>query len=143
MKVSVVMASFNGEKYIQRQLDSILCQLKSEDELLISDDGSKDKTMQIVKQYQERYSVIRTVEGPRRGVVNNFNNAIRQAKNDVIFLCDQDDVWMPDKIEIVKKCFEHNKNRKVIMHDAVLCDENEKIFSKESIFEKRNAKMVF
>ena len=98
--ISVCMATYNGEKYIKEQLDSILCQLGNNDELIISDDGSTDKTLEIIQSYQEpRVKILSNAK--RHSVIGNFENALINAKGDYIFLADQDDVWMPDKVKTV------------------------------------------
>ena len=76
VSLSVAMASYNGERYISQQIDSILPQLRAQDELIISDDGSKDKTMEIIKHYAEKDSRVRVVQGPRQGVIKNFEHAL-------------------------------------------------------------------
>ncbi|MDE5790886.1 MAG: glycosyltransferase family 2 protein [Muribaculaceae bacterium] len=96
--VSVCMATFNGEKYILEQIESILPQLGKRDELVISDDGSTDGTLEIIRSLQDsRIKLLHNNE--RHGVAGNFENAIRHASGEVIFLSDQDDVWLPGKIE--------------------------------------------
>ena len=103
--VSVCMATFNGEKFIKEQIDSILCQLSDYDELIVSDDGSTDKTVDIIKSYNDRrisiFNHVRNFETNSLTsiVSSNFENAIKHAKGDYIFLSDQDDVWLPNKIE--------------------------------------------
>lgn len=102
--VSVCMATFNGEKFIKEQIDSILCQLSDYDELIVSDDGSTDKTVDIIKSYNDRrisiFNHVRNFETNSLTsiVSSNFENAIKHAKGDYIFLSDQDDVWLPNKI---------------------------------------------
>lgn len=99
MTVSVAMAAYNGEKYISKQLDSILMQLKKNDELVISINPSTDETENVVRLYQKNDCRIRVILCEQKGVLANFENAIRHCKNDIIFLSDQDDVWRNDKIE--------------------------------------------
>ena len=94
-KVSVAMASFNGEKYISTQIKTILENLTENDELVISDDGSTDGTRRIIEGFND--SRIRLLEGPKQGVKKNFENAIRNCSGKYIFLSDQDDVWMCGK----------------------------------------------
>ena len=74
--ISVCMATYNGEKYLKEQLDSILKQIKSSDELIISDDGSTDLTCTIIKEYQKEYKNINLIDGPKKGVQKNFENAL-------------------------------------------------------------------
>ena len=95
--ISVCMATYNGEQYLKAQIDSILCQLGEDDELVISDDHSVDHTKEIILRYDDpriRYYDNALV----KGVTHNFENALMKAKGDIIFLADQDDVWYPEKI---------------------------------------------
>lgn len=100
-KISVCLASFNGGGYIFEQIKSILVQLKENDELIISDDGSTDATLSIISLFQD--SRIRLVQGPRQGLVKNFEYALSEAKGDIIFLSDQDDIWVNGKVD---KCLD-------------------------------------
>lgn len=104
--VSVCMATFNGESYIKEQLDSILPQLKAEDEIVISDDGSSDRTLEIIERYHDpRIKVLNHLK--RKGkysfdyTTHNFENAIANSIGDYIFLSDQDDVWLPEKYDVM------------------------------------------
>ena len=119
MRISVVMASLNGAKYIKAQIESICRQLAPDDELVVSDDGSADGTVEIVKRMQARYPVIRLIEGPGEGIFRNFENAILHAKGDIIFLADQDDVWKPDKVKTVMDAF-RDADTLLVLHDADL-----------------------
>ena len=104
--ISVCMAAYNGETYIKEQLSSILNQLTNEDEVIISDDGSTDSTINIIKSFNdERVKILhnkQTKEGKSKHqiVTANFENALKNAKGDYIFLADQDDVWKEDKVKI-------------------------------------------
>lgn len=102
MKVSVCMAVYNGESFVLEQVSSILPQLAPEDELIISDDGSTDRTMDILKEdvSDPRLKLLKSL---KKGIVNNFENALNQATGDIIFLSDQDDIWRPDKVETCKR----------------------------------------
>ena len=91
------MAAYNGEKYIREQIASILPQLSVDDELLVSDDGSTDGTLDVVRSFGD--DRIRLLEGPRNGIVANFNHLLENAQGEYIFLSDQDDIWMPTKVE--------------------------------------------
>lgn len=100
MKISVVMATFNGEKYLEEQLDSILSQTVFPDELIICDDGSVDGTVAILERYQQRDLLKFSVNPQRLGLVDNFKKAVSLArKTNYIALSDQDDFWLPDKLE--------------------------------------------
>ena len=101
MSISIAMATYNGEKYIKDQLDSILVQLGKDDEIIISDDKSTDQTTEIIKKYIKEDSRIKLLEGPQKGFVKNFENALLNCSNEIIFLCDQDDIWLENKKEKV------------------------------------------
>lgn len=102
--ISVAMASYNGEQYIETQIKSILKNLCEFDELIISDDGSTDRTLNIIKEISDRR--IKVLRGPKLGVKKNFENAIKNCKGKYIFLSDQDDVWLDNKVEKVLETFE-------------------------------------
>ena len=136
--ISVCMATYNGEKYLKDQLDSILKQIQSSDEVIISDDGSNDSTRYIIEEFQKEYKNIYLVDGPKRGVQKNFENALKHARGDILFLSDQDDIWMDGKVERVLKEFENSKTLCVV-HDAEIVDGNmNKV--KDSFFELKNGK---
>ena len=98
--VSVCMATYNGATYLLTQIESILSQLAEGDELLIADDGSTDGTLAILQQIQEVR--VRFLGSQRLGSpLLTFERALRQAKGSYIFLADQDDVWVPNKLELV------------------------------------------
>ena len=119
------MATHNGEKYIKEQLDSILCQLYPEDEVVISDDGSTDSTLEIIEGYKDSRIKIYRMMHPHKDmkshyyVTMNFENALKQAKGDYIFLSDQDDVWMPNKVDV---CMEALQNHDMVLHNLQCVD---------------------
>ncbi len=120
--ISVAMASYNGARYIREQMDSILMQLNPEDELIISDDGSTDDTVQTVQEYTAKDGRIRLIRNPGKGVVSNFENAVKACGGDYIFLCDQDDVWVPGKVKTVMDAFRGGAD--LVLSDAIVADEN-------------------
>lgn len=120
MKISVALAAYKGEQYISEQIDSILSQLGENDELIISDDYPEGKTREIVLGYQSEDKRVRYIEGEGRGVVRNFENALRACTGDIIFLADQDDVWMPDKVESIME--EISNGADLVLHDAYVTD---------------------
>jgi len=109
--VSVVMATYNGEKFISEQLESILGQSSKVDEIIIVDDVSRDDTQKVLEQYQGKYTglIKYYVNEKNKGYARNFWDAIKKAKGDIIFLSDQDDVWEKDKVETVKEIFINNE----------------------------------
>ena len=100
MKISVCMASYNGSKYIKNQIQSILIQLNNKDQLIIVDDCSIDNTLQIIKNFKD--SRIKLIKNNRNvGVVATFQKAMKFAKGDIIFLSDQDDEWLDNKVTFI------------------------------------------
>ena len=118
MKISVALAAYKGEQYIAEQLDSILKQLGENDEIIVSDDYPQGKTRDEVLKFQDKR--IRYIEGKGEGVVKNFENALNACTGDVIFLCDQDDAWLPDKVESVMKEIQNGAD--LVLHDAAVAD---------------------
>ncbi len=121
---SVCMATFNGEKYLREQLNSILRQLSTTDELVISDDGSVDSTWNILLEYAQQDSRIKLLKGPQRGLIQNFAHAIEQANGEIIFLADQDDVWLDNKVKRITADFAAHPKRQVVVSDLVIVDED-------------------
>jgi len=108
-KTAILLATYNGEKYIREQIDSILAQTDTDWVLYIHDDGSKDQTMEVIKEYVEKYpEQIIVVEGaPTGGAKSNFFYLFHQVEAPFYMCCDQDDVWLPEKIEITRKEMEN------------------------------------
>jgi len=117
--ISVCVATYNGEKFIKEQLISIMIQLGDNDEIIISDDGSTDKTLQIIDDLNdERICVIKNRFC--RGVNHNFENALKNANGDIIFLSDQDDIWLPNKIKI---CCDELKDNDLVVSNCIVINE--------------------
>lgn len=100
--ISVVIATYNGEKYIEAQLRSVLSQSMSPEEVLIFDDGSTDSTVEVVSRFIEEngcngWRLFLNEEN--KGYCKNFLEGALKASGDYVFFCDQDDVWLPDKIK--------------------------------------------
>jgi len=122
-RISVCMAAYNGERYIEEQLRSILGQLSPEDEVVVVDDASTDGTPDVVRALQDER--IRLLEHTaNQGIVATFEEAIRSAANDIIFLSDQDDVWAPEKVAIVLRAFLENPDVTLVATDAAVMDAN-------------------
>lgn len=125
MKISVCMATYNGEKYIKEQLESILSQLEEDDEVIISDDGSTDETLEIVSSLDdERICIYKNVKGA--SPIYNFENALEKAVGDFIFLSDQDDVWCDGKVSIM---LGYLRDFDLVVSDAFVVDENLNVIS--------------
>lgn len=135
--ISVCMATYNGEKFIKEQIDSILCQLSENDELIISDDYSTDKTVDIIKSYVDPRIKL-YYNGGIKGCTHNFENALKKASGDFIFLSDQDDIWLPGKISKMILFLQKNE------YDLVMCNYilvNEKLEIMKSPFYDENYPM--
>lgn len=135
--ISVALAAYKGEKYIFEQIKSILPQLGKNDEIIVSDDRPGGITEKIVRKMMEKDKRIKYVEGKGKGVVENFVNAIRYCRGDKIFLCDQDDVWLPDKVKLVMR--EFDKGADLVLHNAYVTDRTLKI-TDYSFFELRGSR---
>lgn len=124
IRVSVAMAAYNGASYLQPQIDSILSQLGECDELVVSDDGSADGTLSILRAYQEKDSRVILIDGPRKGIKKNVENAVSHARGRYIFLADQDDIWREDKVQKALAAFEA-QDAYVVIHDAQVFEESD------------------
>lgn len=132
--VSVCLATYNGEKYLREQVDSILSQLGEEDELIVSDDNSTDTTREILSSYGDpRIKVF--LNEKNRGVNGNFENAVSRTSGDYIFLSDQDDVWLPGK---VRECVAALSAADCVVHDCIVID-GEGNVTGESFFAQRGS----
>jgi glycosyltransferase involved in cell wall biosynthesis len=121
MKISVCMATYNGERFIHEQLASILGQLRDADEVVIVDDASTDGTLAIVESFgDERIRIVRQPQN--RGVLQTFNRALDEASGDIIFLSDQDDVWRTDKVLKIKEVFSSGSDVTLVISDARIID---------------------
>ncbi|MFI3299056.1 MAG: glycosyltransferase [Rikenellaceae bacterium] len=123
--ISVCMATYNGERFIKEQLDSILAQLSDLDEVIISDDGSSDSTISIIKGYNDRRIKLLHFRRNKVGIepvhliTTNFENALRHCRGEYIFLSDQDDVWLANKVSIM---MEYLLEYDYVVSDCVVVD---------------------
>ncbi len=100
--ISVALCTYNGERYLREQLDSLLAQTYSNMEIVAVDDGSTDRTVEVLREYEQRDARLHVVVNPRNvGVVRNFERAIALCKGTFIAPCDQDDVWLADKLRML------------------------------------------
>jgi glycosyltransferase involved in cell wall biosynthesis len=121
--ISVCMATCNGERFLRRQLETILPQLADGDELVIADDSSTDGTVAIVRSFADPR--IRLFTGNRfKSPIFNFEFALKQARGEIIVLADQDDVWLENKLAVVRDCFARQAARPyLVVLDAQVVDE--------------------
>lgn len=139
MTLSVVMCCYNGEKYIQEQMDSLKNQSRKADEVIIIDDCSKDDTVQIIKNYiqQNRLHSWTLIENRKnKGWKENFMFGIRQAKGEVIFPCDQDDIWNLEKLEKMSLLMEQNNKILALSSNYTPYYEGEEHRKVDNIFTK-------
>jgi GT2 family glycosyltransferase len=125
LKVSACMAAYNGGDYVEPQLQSILAQLKPTDEIVIVDDGSTDGTVARIAQIRD--TRIRILQHDKnRGVVATFEDALRSASGDVLFLCDDDDVWAPTKVQRFLEVFGREPKARIVQSRVRMIDENDR-----------------
>jgi glycosyltransferase involved in cell wall biosynthesis len=138
MRVSVCMATYNGEKYLHEQLKSILSQLDKTDEIIISDDSSTDSTLEIINSINDpRIKVI--CNQKFKSPIFNFENAINYSLGDIIFLSDQDDVWMPDKVKTVKS---YMIGYDVVLSNCKIVDSNLNIIDESFFYINKSKKGI-
>ena len=140
MKTSVALACYNGERYILEQLESITKQTVLPDEVVISDDGSIDRTISIVRDFIKTanpciHFKIYENQG-NTGPIENFENAIKHASNELVFLCDQDDIWVNTKLETMINIMQ-TYDVEVAFHDGLVIKRNE-----HDIFVKTNHHLI-
>ncbi|MFH0976226.1 MAG: glycosyltransferase family 2 protein [Spirochaetota bacterium] len=119
--VSIALATFNGEKFLREQLDSIYDQTYKNIEIIVSDDCSSDETVEILNEYSKKFGLKYHINNKNIGFVKNFEAAILKCKGEYIALADQDDIWMPDKIE---RLVSEIEDYSLICSDAELIDDN-------------------
>jgi len=112
MKLSVAIATYNGEEYIEEQLASILQQSRAVDEVVICDDQSSDNTVAVVQNFIEKHGLAPAwrieVNEKNLGYASNFIGAAKKTIGDLIFFCDQDDIWLPDRIKEMEEVMQQN-----------------------------------
>ena len=122
------MTTYNGEKYIDKQLDSLRLQTHSIDEVYISDDGSSDQTQKIVTEYIKKWELKNWhfyVNEQHNGWIYNFHQCIEKTTGDIVFFCDQDDVWDNHKIERMSQILGSNVEVDVLCCNVLLIDDND------------------
>ena len=125
--ISVAMATYNGERFIAEQLESILNQTYKNIEVIVCDDASSDATVSILKAFAQKDARVRLIENKSNlGYVKNFEKAISLCRGEYIALADQDDIWMEEKLAILK---EEIGSASLIHSDAYLIDANGNVFS--------------
>ena len=126
MRISIAMATYNGAKYLQEQLDSFICQTCQPDELVVCDDGSTDATLKILEIFIQKapFTVRIYHNKSNMGFIKNFEKALLLCTGNIILLCDQDDIWKPSRVEKSADIFKKNPECGYLFSDACLIDSN-------------------
>lgn len=126
MKISIAMATYNGDQFILEQLESFSNQSVFPDELVITDDNSSDHTLEIIEEFKKNapFKIRVFINKENLGYTQNFNRALQLCENELIFLSDQDDVWFPNKLEYMVGLANKYNDKDVFLIDAELTDEN-------------------
>ena len=119
--ISIAMATYNGEKYLKEQLDSIYAQTYKNIEVIVTDDCSTDKTVEILEEYVKSHELKYYINEKNLGFVKNFEKAVSLCQGEYIALSDQDDIWFPNKLV---ELLEHIEEYSLICSDAILVDNN-------------------
>ena len=139
-KIDILMATYNGEKYLAEQLDSIINQTYHNWNLLIRDDNSTDRTLEIIQDYQKkdnRIKLLKDNEG-NLGIVKNFEELLKNSESEFIMFSDQDDIWIENKLDVYLKTAEKIKIKGFLLHsDAILFDKNKSNILKDTFISKK------
>jgi len=142
-KIEILMATYNGEKYIKEQINSIINQTYTNWRLLIRDDGSKDKTLEIIKEYEKKDDRIKLLEDNKGnlGFVKNFEELTKNSKEKYVMFSDQDDYWLENKLEIyineLNKLLKEEIEEPLLLHsNSFVCDDNLEIIKEKFIVSK-------
>lgn len=142
-KIEILMATYNGEKYIKEQINSIINQTYPNWRLLIRDDGSKDKTVEIIKEYEKKDDRIKLLEDNKGnlGFVKNFEELTKNSKEKYVMFSDQDDYWLENKLEIyineLNKLLKEEIEEPLLLHsNSFVCDDNLEIIKEKFIVSK-------
>lgn len=119
--ISICLASYNGEKYLKEQLDSLVEQTYKNMEIIIQDDCSSDNSVQIISSYNDILDIKLIINDKNIGYIKNFESTLKRATGEYIAICDQDDIWEKDKLQIL---IDNIENNSLIYSDSLLIDEN-------------------
>lgn len=138
--VTVLLAVYNGEKYLRQQIESVLNQTVTDVKILIRDDGSVDASCELINEYCDKYpQKISKIEGlPTGSAKQNFAELLKNCDSDYIMFCDQDDVWLPDKVERTLEAIKANDNdgkTPVLVHTDLKVVDNSLNIISSSFFE--------
>lgn len=126
-KVQILMSTYNGERFLREQIDSLLKQTYQNIEILIRDDGSKDRTPEILKEYQQNYPNIQVYLEENTGVNESFFELLRKSDADYVAFCDQDDVWLEEKVQKAVEKLQGIREPALYCSNKILVDSNLKV----------------
>ncbi len=137
MKLSVALCTYNGSKYIEKQIKSILNQELAVDEIVVCDDKSSDNTIEIIEAIKRKTLIpIRIyLNKTNLQVTKNFEKAIKLCTGDIVFLSDQDDLWHPNKTKKIVKYFSNHKEKDVVFTNATLCGDDDELVSNYTVLD--------
>lgn len=137
MYLSASVLTYNGAAYIKKQLDSILTQTQKVDEIVICDDGSTDDTIAIIQAYQNTYpGIIRLYQNEQQlGSTKNMEKCLGLVKGDLVFLADQDDIWLPHKVATLCAYFEAHPNIDAVFSNALLINEKDELMQNMALWD--------
>ncbi|MEW6667859.1 MAG: glycosyltransferase family 2 protein [Thermodesulfobacteriota bacterium] len=130
-RVSIVLCTCNGERFLREQLDSLRGQSYGNIEILVNDDASNDGTVEILEEYRKAGVLRYWVNPERLGVVKNFERALGLAEGEYLALCDQDDIWEPEKIEVLVREIDPHP---MVFSDASLVDVNGRVIEESNMY---------
>ena len=132
MQISVAMCTYNGERYLHEQLQSIAAQSLPPSEVVVCDDGSTDSTIAVLEEFRQRASFdVRVIRNETNlGITRNFEKAIELCNGEFIALSDQDDVWLPDKLKCLSELLAKDSSLGGVFSDAELIGEDSKFNGK-------------
>ena len=135
LKVNILMSTYNGEKFVAEQIESIQKQSFQNWNLIVRDDGSKDTTCAIIEQFASKDSRIQLIQAENVGVIESFFQLTKWSVADFYFFADQDDYWLPEKLEVMLKETEKYDNSKPVMYytDLKVVDKNLNILHESMI----------
>ena len=121
--VTIALATYNGESFLAELLDSLLCQTYYPIKIVACDDGSLDKTVDILREYEKKHDCLTVYQNAQNlGYVQNFAHIIDICDGEIVFLCDQDDVWWPDKVKIIVDTFNQHPQAGLVFTNGVVTD---------------------
>lgn len=131
-KVQILMSTYNGEKYLREQMDSLLNQTYPNIEILVRDDGSKDQTISILEEYQKQHDNIQVFAEPNVGVIKSFFSLLEKSDADYVAFCDQDDIWLENKVEKAVEKLENITEPALYCSNKILIDADGKVIAENN-----------